>query len=143
MKLDILSAKTITHQLRWFVLIMEMETSSWCVDMSKKLRHIELTAIRLIIQSTTITWIINLMTSNFIDSQFWEDSEPDHEIHVILIYQEWDLIFTVKTSVCWVTVRSVERTHILKMESIISFYRDTKYPLEISLIWTGYLGRPL
>ena len=42
MKLDILSAKTITHQLRWFVLIMEMETSSWCVDMSKKLRHIEL-----------------------------------------------------------------------------------------------------
>ena len=51
-----------------------------------------------------------------------------------MIYQEWDLIFTVKTSVCWVTARSVEGTHILKIESIISFYRDTKYPLEINLM---------
>ena len=46
----------------------------------------------------------------------------------------------VKTSVCWVTARSVEGTHILKMESIISFYRDTNYSLEISLMGTGYLG---
>ena len=46
----------------------------------------------------------------------------------------------VKTSVCWVTTHSVEGTHILKMESIISFYRDTKYPLEISLMETGYSG---
>ena len=46
----------------------------------------------------------------------------------------------VKTSVCWVTAHSVEGTHILKMESIISFYRDTKYPLEISLMETGYSG---
>ena len=46
----------------------------------------------------------------------------------------------VKTSVCWVTTCSVEGTHILKMESIISFYRDTKYPIEISLMGTGYLG---
>ena len=46
----------------------------------------------------------------------------------------------VKTSVCWVTTRSVEGTHILKMESIISFYKDMKYPLEISLIGTGYSG---
>ena len=45
----------------------------------------------------------------------------------------------VKTSVCWVTTRSVKGTHILKMESIISFYRDIKYPIEISLIGTGYL----
>ena len=49
----------------------------------------------------------------------------------------------VKTSVYWVTTRSVEGTHILKMESIISFYRGTKYSLEISLMRTGYLGCPL
>ena len=29
------------------------------------------------------------------------------------------------------------------MESIISFYRDTKYPLEISLMGTSYSRRPL
>ena len=46
----------------------------------------------------------------------------------------------VKTLVCWITIRSVEGTHILKMESIISFYRDTNYPFEISLIGIGYLG---
>ena len=46
----------------------------------------------------------------------------------------------VKTSVCWVTTRSVEGTHILKMESIISFYKDMKYPLEISLMGIGYSG---
>ena len=46
----------------------------------------------------------------------------------------------VKTSVCWVTTHSVEGTHILKMESIISFYRDTKYPLEISLMEINYSG---
>ena len=46
----------------------------------------------------------------------------------------------IKTSICWITTCSVEGTHILKMESIISFYRDTKYPLEISLMRTGYLG---
>ena len=44
----------------------------------------------------------------------------------------------VKTSVYWVTVHNVERTHILKMESIISFYSDMKYPLEISLMGTSY-----
>ena len=43
------------------------------------LRHTE-TAVRLIIQLTTVTWMINHMTSNFIDSQSWEDSEPDHEL---------------------------------------------------------------
>ena len=47
---------------------------------------------------------------------------------------------TVKILVCWVITRSVEGTHILKMEFIISFYRDTKNPLEISLIGTSYLG---
>ena len=47
---------------------------------------------------------------------------------------------TVETSVCWVTTHSIEGTHILKMESIISFYRDMKYPLEISLIGIGYSG---
>ena len=47
---------------------------------------------------------------------------------------------TIKTSVCWVTTCSVKRIHILKMESIISFYRGTKYPIEISLMGTGYLG---
>ena len=46
--------------------------------------------------------------------------------------------FTVKTLVCWVTTHSIERTHIFKMESIISFHRDTKYPLEISLMGIGY-----
>ena len=44
----------------------------------------------------------------------------------------------VKTSVCWVIARSVNGTHILKMEFIISYYRDTKDPLEISLIGTVY-----
>jgi len=34
MKLGVSSTETITHQLRWFVLIMEVETSSWCVNMS-------------------------------------------------------------------------------------------------------------
>ena len=33
MKLDISFAKIITYQLRWFFLIMEVETSSWYVDM--------------------------------------------------------------------------------------------------------------
>ena len=47
----------------------------------------------------------------------------------------------VKTLVFCVTTRSVVGTHILKMESIISFYKDMKYPLEISLIGTGYSGR--
>ena len=47
---------------------------------------------------------------------------------------------TVKTLICCVIARSVEKTHILKMESIISFYKDTKYPLEISLIEIGYSG---
>ena len=47
---------------------------------------------------------------------------------------------TVKTLVCWITTRSIKGTHILKMESIIPFYRDTKYPLEISLMGTGYSG---
>ena len=42
MKLVISSAKTITYQLRWFVLIMEVKTSSWYVDMFKELRYIEL-----------------------------------------------------------------------------------------------------
>ena len=46
----------------------------------------------------------------------------------------------VKTSVCWVTTRSVERTHILKIDSIISFYSDMKYPLEINLMGISYLG---
>ena len=49
----------------------------------------------------------------------------------------------VKISVCWVATRSVEGTHILKIESIIFFYRDTKYPFEINLMETGYSGRPL
>ena len=49
----------------------------------------------------------------------------------------------VKTSVCWITTRSVEGKHILEMESIIFFYKDTKYPLEISLMGTGYSGHPL
>ena len=44
----------------------------------------------------------------------------------------------VKTSVCWVTTCSIEETHILKMESIISFYKDTKYLIEISLMETSY-----
>ena len=47
---------------------------------------------------------------------------------------------TVKTSVYWVTTLNVEGTHILKIESIISFYRDTKYPLEICLMGIGYSG---
>ena len=47
---------------------------------------------------------------------------------------------TIKTSICWVTTHNAEGTHILNMESIISFYRDMKYPLEISLIGIGYLG---
>ena len=47
---------------------------------------------------------------------------------------------TIKTSVCWVIARSIEGTHILNMEFIISFYRDTKYSLEISLMGTGYSG---
>ena len=50
------------------------------------------------------------------------------------------MIFTIKTLVFWVTTRSVEGTHILKMESIIFFYRDTKYPLEISLMGIGFSG---
>ena len=33
MKLGVSSAKTITYQLRWFVLIMKVVTSSWYVDM--------------------------------------------------------------------------------------------------------------
>ena len=41
---------------------------------------------------------------------------------------------------CWVTTHSVEGTYILKMESIISFYRDTKYAIEIILMGTSYLG---
>ena len=48
----------------------------------------------------------------------------------------------VKPSVYWVTTCSIEGTHILKVESIISFYRDMKYPLEINLMGTGYSGRP-
>ena len=44
----------------------------------------------------------------------------------------------VKTSICWVTACSVKGTYILKMESIISFYRDIKYPIEINLMGTGY-----
>ena len=47
---------------------------------------------------------------------------------------------TVKTSVYSITARNVEGTHILYMESIISFYKDTKYPIEISLVGTGYSG---
>ena len=39
----------------------------------------------------------------------------------------------VKISVYWATAHGVEGTHILKMEFIISFYKDTKYPFEISL----------
>ena len=46
----------------------------------------------------------------------------------------------VKTLVCWVTTCSIEGTHILKMESIISFYKDTKYFLKISLMGTDYSG---
>ena len=46
----------------------------------------------------------------------------------------------VKPSVCWITTRNVKGTHILKMETIISFYKDTKYPFEISLMGTGYSG---
>ena len=42
MKLGISSSKTITYQLRWFVLIMEVETFSWYVDTFYELRHIEL-----------------------------------------------------------------------------------------------------
>ena len=42
MKLGISSAKTITYQLRLFVLIMEVETFSWYVDIFEVLRHIEL-----------------------------------------------------------------------------------------------------
>ena len=62
MKLGISFAKTITYQLRWFVLIMEMETSSWYVDM------FYWTAVRIIILLTTVKWIINLMTSIYINS---------------------------------------------------------------------------
>jgi len=42
MKFDISFAKTITYQLRWFVLIMEVETSSWYVNMFKCIKHIKL-----------------------------------------------------------------------------------------------------
>ena len=42
MKLGISSMKIITYQLRWFVLIMEVETSSWYVDMFYVLKHIKL-----------------------------------------------------------------------------------------------------
>ena len=47
---------------------------------------------------------------------------------------------TVKSSVCWVITRSVKGTYILKIESIMTFYRDMKYPLEISLMGIGYSG---
>ena len=60
----------------------------------------------------------------------------------IYMFSRRKFILTVKTLVCWVTTCSVDGTHILKMESIISFYKDTKYPLEISLMGTGYSGRP-
>ena len=40
----------------------------------------KLEVVRLIIEVTVVDWIINLTTSNFIDSQSWEDSEPDHEM---------------------------------------------------------------
>ena len=46
----------------------------------------------------------------------------------------------VKTLVCWVSTCSIEGTHILKMEFIISLYKDTKYFLKISLMGTGYSG---
>ena len=46
----------------------------------------------------------------------------------------------VKTSVCWVITRSFKGIHILKIESIISFNRDMKYPLEISFMGTSYSG---
>ena len=42
MKLGILSMKTITYQLKWFVFIMKVETYSWYVDMFWELRHNEL-----------------------------------------------------------------------------------------------------
>ena len=42
MKLGILFAKTITYQLRWFVLIIKVETSSWYIDMFYELKHIKL-----------------------------------------------------------------------------------------------------
>ena len=41
---------------------------------------------------------------------------------------------TIKISVCWVTPHNIKETHIRKIESIISFDKDTKYPLEISLM---------
>ena len=44
----------------------------------------------------------------------------------------------VKISICWLTTHNVEGIHILKIDSIISFYSDTKYPLDINLIGTGY-----
>ena len=47
---------------------------------------------------------------------------------------------TVKISVYWVTTRNVKETHILTIEFIISFYRDMKYPLKISLMRIGYSG---
>ena len=50
---------------------------------------------------------------------------------------------TVKISVCWVTIHSVDGAHILKMKFINFFYRDTKYPFEISLIKLVIQGRPL
>ena len=49
----------------------------------------------------------------------------------------------VKTSVCWVITRSFKGIHILKIESIISFNRDMKYPIKISLMRTDDSGRPL
>ena len=54
MKLGISSMKIITYQLRWFVLIMEVETSSWYVDMFYVLNILNWTAMRFIILNRDI-----------------------------------------------------------------------------------------
>ena len=59
---------------------MEVETSSWYVDMFLELRHIELDLYEIYYSPMTVKRIINLTTSIYINSKSWENNELDHKV---------------------------------------------------------------
>ena len=81
----------------------------------------------------TVKWIINLTTSIYINSKSWENNEPDNEVKVALIYQEWDLKSQSKP-------QYVRQLNLMLTEYIFlrwnSYFlnRYIKYSFEISLI---------
>ena len=120
-KLGISSVKSITYQLRWFILIIELKASNILVCF-KYVRYMELDWCD-IYYSINYYHINNKSQDLHIVSITLNPKRivnPNIKCWLLLCIHEWDLI-NGQNLIRWAITCSDEGTHILKIEFIISF----------------------